>query len=733
MNWDSVIDQLRAYGLVIQDSPPLPLDRIVRVRCEFEGRLSSGKRGWYFLSQIKLDNGEFAIVGSYGIWGVGDTSQKISLKGYKLSKEQRRQIAEDQKRLREAHLKEVERRQSKAAAAAAHKWKELSLQGKSGYLKRKKVAAHGVRYLEDGVIAVPIMNLQKGVRGLQLIADEKRDDWHGENKNFWPYGLEIKGGFHRIGEAPANNAPILLTEGYSTGASCYEATGYTTYIAFNAGNLLDVAQAVRGVYGRNPIVFCADDDWKTVLPNGSQYNTGKTKAEAAAAKVRGHVVLPKFRDRADKDTDFNDLHCKEGIDAVRKQIVGVLAPPEQSDWRDRLLVNREGNLKSDISNIDLVLQNDDDWCGVLGYCDFSYRIIKRKPPPYEYGEVGEWTDADNTRLRIWLSNKYGFTPKAADAQDAVLVAAQARRFHPVREYLNSLRWDGQRRVRSWLHTYLGADPNDYTELAGMKWLVSAVARVMRPGCKADAMIILEGGQGLGKSTALRILGGEWFTDSHFNLGEKDGYQLIQGVWICEMGELDSFNKAESTRAKQFMSTQQDRFRPSYGRNAETFPRQCVFAGTTNQEQYLKDATGNRRSWPVYCRRLASLLLEADRDQLWAEAVQIYKQGIPWYVEDHEKHLFEAEQEDRFDTDVWEEKIVEYLRQPERQAHVSISELMENALLMQAAQMKPPEQKRVAQILTRHGWRKVRPRVTQSNGKVVRPWMYERPENWDKSR
>lgn len=487
-------------------------------------------------------------------------------------------------------------------------------------------------------------------------------------------------------------------------------------------------------------------------------------------------------------TDFNDLHCTEGLDAVGEQIFAAIEsgivvaspplsdaeqnaippsdalrdqsesdqarsetlapeqlempPPAGYEWMCQLKKTMTGSYQGNIFNAQLVLMNHTDWKGVLGYCDFSYRIIKRKLPPYHNAVLGEWTDADTARLRIWLCEKFSFTPKTADADDAVMVAAQAQRFHPVREYLEALRWDGTERLDEWLHTYLGAtvvgrtpkevgenfDVLKYQKLVGRMWMISAVVRVMRPPVKVDSVLILEGLQGLGKSTALKILGGEWFSDTHFALGDKDGYQQMQGVWICELAELDSFNKAESTRAKQFFGSDKDRYRPSYGRRAQDFSRQCVFAGSTNQDSYLKDPTGNRRYWPILCMKLDIEALERDRDQLWAEAVHCYREGARWWVAEDEKYLFEEQQEKRFESDAWEELIVGWLSDVvNRGRDPTITEIMQGALKLEPVQIKPPEQTRVGRIMSRLGWTVVRPGTGASRRRV-----YRAPENWLKT-
>lgn len=440
--------------------------------------------------------------------------------------------------------------------------------------------------------------------------------------------------------------------------------------------------------------------------------------------------------------DFNDLHVAAGLDEVRRQVLAVLRPANQPDanassptdarqqsdggahsWVFQLQRSQNGNPLANISNTKLVLENDPVFEGVLGYCGFSYRIMKRKPPPFKNGEGGEWTDADTERLRIYLALHYEFTPKASDVLGAVLVHAEEHAFHPVRDYLNSLQWDGEKRLPIWLHHYLGVEHSDYCSLVGMYFMISAVARVMQPPVKVDSVLILEGLQGLGKSTILQNLFGEWFTDTPMALGDKDSFQQMQGMWCIELAELDSFNKAENTRAKQFFGSRTDRFRPSYGRMVQTFPRQCVFVGTTNQDSYLKDSTGNRRYWPVLCTNINQQALLRDRDQLWAEALHMYQKKMSWWPADKYKYLFEGEQEGRFESDVWESLILKWLK-ANRRTDYSCAEIMEEALKMDPHAMRPPEQKRVGQIMHRFGFSKKKRMV-----KGKRPAFYFPPEGF----
>jgi putative DNA primase/helicase len=391
-------------------------------------------------------------------------------------------------------------------------------------------------------------------------------------------------------------------------------------------------------------------------------------------------------------------------------------------WFNEFSYNDNGSIKADIANANLVLENDPVWKGVLAYCDFSYRLLKLKAPPFKDGVRGEWAESDRSRLRIWLSSKHGFTPREADALGAVVVCAEANRFHPVKNYLGGLRWDGLKRVDGWLTNYLGVQHNDYSRLVGGMFLVSAIARVMRPPVKVDTVLIFEGNQGLGKSSAISILGGDWFTDTPLVLGEKDAMQQLQGVWLIELAELDSLNKADSTKAKQFFAKEIDRYRPSHERLVKTIPRQCVFIGTTNQDGYLRDATGNRRYWPVKCTKVEKALLFQDRDQLWAEAFQMFNDGFQYYPKESQVHLFEAQQEDRMQSDAWEDLITDWLRSHTRK-EARMPEIMDEALKLDPAHMTRPSENRVGDIMMRLGWLKKR------RSAKPRYNFYERPEDW----
>lgn len=329
-------------------------------------------------------------------------------------------------------------------------------------------------------------------------------------------------------------------------------------------------------------------------------------------------------------------------------------------WHQRLKRSATGVIVDDPYNVALFLDHEETLRGMLALDAFSQRIIKRRPPPWVSGAI-DWSDTDAVMLRVYLIEKHGASFTLQNCEHGVLYNATKYSAHPVREYLSGLKWDGEPRLDTWIAYYLDAihyaaeHQKEYIYLIGRLWMIAAVARVFEPGCKFDNVLILEGDQGIGKSTAFSILAGPWFHDTPFRIGDKDALQSIPGRWITELAELENFSGVESSRAKAFFSSATDRYRPSYGKLMQEFPRQCVFGGTTNQLEYLKDSTGNRRYWPVRCHKLLRDELSEDRDQLWAEAFARYQEGAAWHIpRDHVlTEVFEEEQRSRELDDPWE--------------------------------------------------------------------------------
>lgn len=405
-------------------------------------------------------------------------------------------------------------------------------------------------------------------------------------------------------------------------------------------------------------------------------------------------------------------------------------PKPKPDWTAGLLRNTSNERpRKNIANVLTVLSQHPDWRGVIGYDEFAEAVVKLKAPPTRKHDaiptsaVTEWTHEDTVRTCAWMSSQHEDLPLfdiSADMVDAAVpVVAQGQTFHPVRAWLSDLRWDGQKRVHSWLQTYFGAEVSDYSAQIGERWLISAVARVFEPGCQADCMIILEGAQGLGKSTGLEILAGrEWFADTGIRLGDKDSYQALRKKWIYEFGELSSLKKSDVETFKTFTGARADNYRASYARKNRDYPRQCVFAGTTNEDHYLRDATGNRRFWPVkLIRPVDRDAIARDRAQLWAEAVALYESKVEWHVNTPELlAMCQEEQAKRRVPDDWMDIVRPWLEHPsmpgERRDErepidpnegITTGQALIGALGFEASRIQMADSMRMGSVLRDLGW------------------------------
>lgn len=304
---------------------------------------------------------------------------------------------------------------------------------------------------------------------------------------------------------------------------------------------------------------------------------------------------------------------------------------EEEDFLEKLKRDRRGTPESDVFNCLIVLKYDPALKGKIRLDEFAHRLVVIDDLPWRgKDETPYWTDTDDACLRNYFATKYLIKGKGI-IDDALQEVTQANKFHPVREYLTSLTWDGECRVDTLFIDYIGAEDTDYIRAVTRKWMCGAVARVMVPGIKFDTAIVLYGAQGLGKSLILERLGRKWFNNSLVDIKTKDALEQIQGSWINELAELAPTYKNDNEIVKAFISRTSDRFRSPYGRRTEEYPRQCVFAGSTNNLMFLKDRTGNRRFWPITGgkdrkTKNAWDITQDDIDQLWAEAYYYWSNG-----------------------------------------------------------------------------------------------------------
>lgn len=416
---------------------------------------------------------------------------------------------------------------------------------------------------------------------------------------------------------------------------------------------------------------------------------------------------------------------------------GNAAPPGggdagAEDWRIRLVRSKDGNVKACSHNLMLILENDEALAGLFWLDEFGNRIVLDRCPPWAGGTRDEFTEVDALELSAWIGAPEHYTMVVGIDLVMQCVEAIARRSkrHTVREYLEALKWDGQPRVERLFVELFGAEENAYTLGVAPCFLVSAVSRVLwvdpkqpSKGSKVDFMVVLEGGQGSGKTTAvLELFGAEWYAEATESPAHKDFYQTLRGRWAIEIGEMDSFNKADTSKVKQAITTRFDVYRPSYGRTARSFRRECVFVGTVNKDDYLRDETGARRFLPLRVRGIDLQRLVAERDQLWAEAVHMFRAGFEWW---RLPPGAEREQDERFSEDVWTERTMAWINgkaQESQYDHLGIQgrskdgeplEFTTGDVLTYALRVDPGRQDRgmstrVGSILQRLGCKHYRP-------------------------
>lgn len=396
--------------------------------------------------------------------------------------------------------------------------------------------------------------------------------------------------------------------------------------------------------------------------------------------------------------------------AMQKRLVAISAT-----WHELgLQLNDKQIPFANESNAALLLGGHADWKSRIWFDEFHGRVFMD-----DAGRNREWSDADDVNAAIWVQTACGMPRMSVDTmRKAVNVVAQRNKANECRQWVESLTHDGTPRLDHFLPEIMGSPDDDYSRRASRNFWVSLVARTMDPGCQVDNMLVLEGRQGIGKSSALRIIGGDWYAEAHESLREKDFFLGLAGKLLVEITEMDAFSRADTSRVKQVVTCRVDRYRAPYEARAQDHKRHTVFCGTTNDDAYLRDATGGRRFWPIRCGEIRLDLLQDQRDQLFAEAIALYRKGETWW-EMPAKATLEA-QDERRQTDPWEESVLSYLALKTR---VAVPEVLGN-IGLEVKNFDKQSQMRVADILRANGWQRA---LVFEHGRRQRLWTKNETE------
>lgn len=446
------------------------------------------------------------------------------------------------------------------------------------------------------------------------------------------------------------------------------------------------------------------------LDENAHEKTNITKLPSHVAMEHFAVQQPKVKRArmAEINEDFADLDDDTEDDA----------------WQESLELHpKTGDLLPTAKNVELILTHG-EWHGTLAYDAFGNTEVIKGPLPWRQPErLGRsyepWLAADDKRLRHWLAKTYDIGGKDM-IQNAFTEVAYSHTFHPIKSYLEATPWDGVPRAESIFIDYLGAANTHYTHQVTRKMLLAAVSRLYRPGCKFDQMLVLIGPQGAGKSSLLAKLGCEWFSDSLKTFENKEAGEHLQSGWIFEISELSAMKKAAIEEVKAFLSKTEDRYRVAYDRVVSDFPRKCVFFGSTNSRGFLKDASGNRRFWPVDVHPEKAKYDHWDHltddviSQIWAEVLTWFRGGESLQLDTEAALAAEEEQQGHLETDPREGMIAEWLDTPltddmgnptnETHNRVCAAQIWAECLGNRRGQIKPWEAKEICDIMRRiPGW------------------------------
>lgn len=371
--------------------------------------------------------------------------------------------------------------------------------------------------------------------------------------------------------------------------------------------------------------------------------------------------LPSFK--AMQDFAANDDRVKATLAKERKEAAVEEFSKAPEDWQGMLAIDRQGRVKDTITNIAIIIRYDPNLQNIV-YNEFKDTIDVIGKLPWTQVKSG-WNDSDLANAKVYFERVYGIWSPAKFKDALLAVVSSDRVYHPIKEYLKTLTWDGVKRIDTLLIDYFGAEDTPYTRAVIRKTLVAAVARIFEPGKKFDSILVLNGPQGMGKSTFFAILGKQWFSDSLSiaDMRDKTAAEKLQGYWILEISEMNGIKKTDVETVKSFVTRQDDKFRQAYGVNVESHPRSCVIVGSTNSEGgFLRDVTGNRRFWPVHVPGTGKHhpWEVTDTDRIWAEAIHLYEEGEELFLKGKEAEEAYKMQQEAMESDDREGIVADYL-------------------------------------------------------------------------
>lgn len=358
---------------------------------------------------------------------------------------------------------------------------------------------------------------------------------------------------------------------------------------------------------------------------------------------------------------------------------------------------------SSVVNLQIILGQDGDFYPHLGYNEFTGETTWAGEP---------FSDHLETAINCQIAEKYKLKTGTERVRELMILVARQHPYHPIRDYLQSLTWDGVPRIDRLLVQYVGAEDVPLNRALARRWLFGCIARVMRPGCQMDTTLILVGKQGAGKSSFFRSMvpRANWFSDTAMDLASKDAFQQLHGVWIYEVAELSALRVKDAESVKAFLTARVDRYRPAYARNMIRIERQVVFVGTTNEAEFLDDPTGARRFWPVQVDAIKLDELERDRDQLWAEAFELFEtegSSARWHLTEEEASWMQDRHSLHARTDSWKDLLADYMSQYGKGEGVPMDMILSECLELEKRDQHRGNAMRVASLLTSLGYQKGR--------------------------